>query len=471
MSLFNRLGNLFQKRSRTIGVLMESLELHQVTWTNWDMYNRLSNEGYLKNLVVFTCLNLRSSALSSIPFFAYKEGAHGKKRMLPKEHPLSKLLLRPNPSQSFKEFAEQWLLHLTIGGNAYTEIVRAGKKDVPREIYSLRPDRVKIMHNSRGISGYIYSPEFSQYSIGAGNDWMQEFAGKSLDKKSQSRVAGFDHTPLNSVSWRSNTLTGESDLIHVKYFSPLDDLYGMSPLRAIGREIDLHNAFGDWNKRFVDNNCQPAFILTSQTKVTPDRIQAIKKEIMENSTLISAGRPMLFEGGIEIQKMGHSPKDIDYIESRNSYARDIAVALGVPPILIKNEGNSTFSNKKEARVEFHESTVTDDADRFVSILDRGLVPKFNEPGLKIGYDMSMLPVSVSKRTNKWDLTMKAVDKGIISVNEGREKLNYDPIEGGDNVFMQQTRRTMDYQIEEGKQNLATDDSDDDDSNNNNKDED
>ena len=40
---------------------------------------------------------------------------------------------------------------------------------------------------------------------------------------------------------------------------------------------------------------------------------------------------MLLEGGLDWRAMSLSPKDVDFTESKRQAARDIALALGVPP--------------------------------------------------------------------------------------------------------------------------------------------
>ena len=48
----------------------------------------------------------------------------------------------------------------------------------------------------------------------------------------------------------------------------------------------------------------------------------------------NAGRPMLLEGGLDWKPMGFSPSDMEFYQTKEAAAREIAIAFGVPPMLI-----------------------------------------------------------------------------------------------------------------------------------------
>ena len=64
----------------------------------------------------------------------------------------------------------------------------------------------------------------------------------------------------------------------------------------------------------------------------------------------NAGKPILLEGGLQWQEMNLTPKDMDFIESKNSAARDIALAFGVPPQLLTIKGDNSYNNMQEATI-------------------------------------------------------------------------------------------------------------------------
>ena len=65
-----------------------------------------------------------------------------------------------------------------------------------------------------------------------------------------------------------------------------------------------------------------------------------------------AGRPLLLEGGLDWKSMSMSPRDMDFLEAKHTAAREIALAIGVPPMLLGIPGDNTYSNMAEANRAF-----------------------------------------------------------------------------------------------------------------------
>ena len=55
--------------------------------------------------------------------------------------------------------------------------------------------------------------------------------------------------------------------------------------------------------------------------------------------------------------MSLSPRDMDFLEAKNAAAREIALALGVPPMLLGIPGDNTYANFQEANRTFWRQTV------------------------------------------------------------------------------------------------------------------
>ena len=87
-------------------------------------------------------------------------------------------------------------------------------------------------------------------------------------------------------------------------------------------------------------------------------IVKLKKNLKTNySGAKNAGKPLLIEGDMEWLEMSMSPSDMDFINSKNTSARDIATAFRVPPILLTIGGDATFTNMQEARLSLYEETI------------------------------------------------------------------------------------------------------------------
>ncbi|HRD78462.1 MAG TPA: phage portal protein [Hyphomicrobiaceae bacterium] len=169
-----------------------------------------------------------------------------------------------------------------------------------RELHALRPDRVRVIP---GADGW---PEAFEYAV----------AGQTV------RIEG-EATP------------GIRAILHQKLFHPANDHYGLSPIEAAATAIDIHNAASRWNKALLDNSARPsgALVYTARDgQLSPEQFERLRSELEAGfQGAANAGRPLLLEGGLDWKAMSLSPKDLDFIEAKNAAAREIALAMGVPP--------------------------------------------------------------------------------------------------------------------------------------------
>jgi HK97 family phage portal protein len=390
---------LWGQKASGAGFLHSLYSIGQPKWTP-RKYDEFAKEGYQRNVIAYRCIQLIAAGAASVPWLLYQ----GENEVEDENHELLKLLKRPNPQQGGADLFEAWYAFELIAGNSYMEAV-GPDMGPPKELYALRPDRMKVIPSNLG------TPAAYEYQVG------------SLKR-----------------SWQMNPLTGEGPILHIKRFNPLDDWYGMSPIEAAAYGIDQHNSAGAWNQALLQNSARPSGMLSAQPKegpptLTDEQFNRLKSEIDEKfSGPANAGRPMLGEGGLVWQEMAWNPKDMDWMNGRNLSARDICAAFGVPSMLVNVEGDATYANYKEARLALWEDTICPLIDRRVDALNNWLVPKFGED-LRLGYDEDAISALGPKREELWARVDKAT---FLSINEKRAAVGYDDVEGGDDVLVPST---------------------------------
>lgn len=290
------------KASRT-GPLIALESLHQPVWSPRD-YASFAREGFMQNAIVFRAVRMVAEAAASVPLLLYDGDVEIE------AHPLLDLIARPNPVATAPDLLEAWYGYLLVSGNAYLEAVATGG-DI-RELYALRPDRMQVVPGPDGWpEAYVYS------------------------------AAG------ESVRFADAIVPGVRPILHVKLFHPANDHYGLSPLEAAATAIDIHNTASRWNKALLDNSARPsgALVYTARDgNLSPEQFERLKSELEAGfQGAAHAGRPLLLEGGLDWKSMSLSPKDMDFIEAKHVAAREIALALGVPPMLLGIPGDNTFS--------------------------------------------------------------------------------------------------------------------------------
>jgi hypothetical protein len=150
--------------------------------------------------------------------------------------------------------------------------------------------------------------------------------------------------------------------------------------RVRATAIDIHNTASGWNKALLDNSARPSGALVyaaSNGQMTDDQFTRLKGELETNfQGARQAGRPLLLEGGLDWKPLSLSPKDMDFIEAKNVAAREIALAIGVPPMLLGIPGDNTYSNYQEAQRAFWRQTVLPLVNRTARALSSWLSPAF-----------------------------------------------------------------------------------------------
>lgn len=345
-------------------------------------YAALAREGFIKNAIVYRAVRLVAESAGSLSLLAY-EGAQERD-----PHPLTDLLARPNPRADGPAFLETIAAYLLLAGNAYIEAVALD--GMPRELYALRPDRVRAVP---GADGW---PEAYDYTV----------AG---------RTVRFDQT------------ASPPPILHLTFFHPLDDHYGLAPLEAAAVALDTHNAAAKWNKALLDNAARPSGALVyagpDGAVLSDAQFERLKRELADTYQGASnAGRPLLLEGGLDWKAMSLTPKDMDFLEAKHNAAREIALAFGVPPMLLGIPGDNTYSNYQEANRAFWRQTVLPLGARLASALAQWLGPVFGDVRLVV--DADRIEALNADRAALWERVSNAP---FLTLNEKRELLGFGPL--------------------------------------------
>ncbi|MFA5900721.1 MAG: phage portal protein [Hyphomicrobium sp.] len=371
-----------EAKASATGPLIAWEPLGQPVWSPRD-YAAFAREGFMQNAIVYRSVRMIAEAAASVPLLAY-DGDDEIDR-----HPLLDLIARPSPDHTATDFLEAWYGFLLVSGNAYVEAVGVGGQ--LRELYVLRPDRMKVIP---GPSGW---PEAFEYSANG-------------------TCARFAEEPLPGVR----------PILHTRLFHPDNDHYGMSPIEAAAVAIDIHNEASAWNKALLDNSARPSGALVyggASGNLTAEQFKRLRGELEEAfQGARNAGRPMLLEGGLDWKPLSLSPKDMDFIAAKHAAARDIALALGVPPMLLGIPGDNTYSNYGEAQRAFWRGTVLPLVSRMTRAFSAWLVPAYGG-GLELRPDLDQVEGLSAEREALWARIERA---SFLTQDEKRAAVGYGP---------------------------------------------
>lgn len=346
----------------------------------------LTRSGFAANPVGFRAVRLISEAAAALPLLL--QDAERRYEV----HPVLDLLRRPNPMQGRAELMEAIYGHLLLSGNAYVEAVQG--RDGPIELHVLRSDRMAVVP---GTDGW---PVAYDYTVGA-------------------RTHRFD-------------MTGDlPPVCHIRSFHPMDDHYGLSPMQAAAVALDVHGAASTWSKALLDNAARPSGAIIyrgaeGQGTLSPDQYDRLVSEMeAHHQGARNAGRPMLLEGGLDWKPMGFSPSDMEFHKTKEAAAREIAMAFGVPPMLLGVPGDATYANYAEANRAFYRLTVLPLAGRVTAALSHWLGRQFGIE-VELKPDPDQIPALAAERDAAW-ARVAAAD--FLTQAEKRAALGLPPVEG------------------------------------------
>ena len=338
-------------------------------------YEAQVREAYLGNPVAQRAVRLVAESVAWAPVYAM-DGAAGAAA--------SARAVGLATPQLLETVASQLLLH----GNAYVQLL-LDADGAPAELFALRPERVSVEPGAAG--------------------WPAAYLYKAGETKS--RLPARDGL-------------GRPSLVHLKAMHPLDDHYGLGCLGAAAGAVAIHNAASRWNKALLDNAARPSGALVHAAPdgaaMSGEQYERLKEELeAQFQGAANAGRPLLLEGGLSWQALSLSPADMDFVGLKAAAAREIALAFGVPPMLLGLPGDSTYANYREANRALWRLTVLPMAERILAGLAGALAAWW--PGVKLALDVDQVTALAEDRERLWAQVSGA---GFLSDEEKREMLGF-----------------------------------------------
>ena len=278
--------------------------------------------------------------------------------------------------------------NLLLHGNAYVQLI-ADDRDRPEELCPMRPERVSVVCDERGWPvAYLY--------------------------RACGQVTRFERRdPLE-----------RQQLAHIKALHPRDDHYGLGCIEAAIAAASVHNRAAKWNKALLDNAARPSGALSYEpadgASLSVEQFKRLKDELTaEFSGSGNAGRPLLLEGGLKWQALSLTPADMDFVALKEGAARDIALAFGVPPVLVGLPGDATYANAREAGRALYRQTSLPMAARILNAIG-SMLGDWLGP-VRLAVDTDQISELADDRAKLWEQVGAA---GFLSDEEKRDMLGF-----------------------------------------------
>ena len=347
-------------------------------------YSSLAGDGYQSNADVYACVREIAVAVRGIPIRAMRQTGAGETEPLDDGHPLQVLLRQPNPRMSGSAFMEWLTSYQLIAGNAFIAKGVPEGLSIARELYLLRPDTVKAVAGATvgTVDHYEYRP------------------GKG---------AVFHYAPELVCDF--------------PFFHPTDELSGMSPMQAASKGIDIGNRGRTWNYNLLGNSARPSGLLSTDQGLTPDQRDALQQAIAANfAGTDNAGKIPVLEAGLTWQQTSMSPGEMEWDGMLKMSTRDICKVFNVPPELVGDSANKTYSNYQEARRALYMETVLPLMDWICDELTGWLAPSYGT-GITIGYDASGIEALAEDTERLW---ARLAGAWYLTPNQRLQQMGFEP---------------------------------------------
>jgi HK97 family phage portal protein len=353
------------------------------------------------NSAVFACLQSLAVAIAEPELVVYRRTRS--ERVELEASPLGDLLARPNPYFSLDALLAHVVVSMHVDGNGYWRKIRSGHPTRGNvvELWPIAPTR--IMPFTRSGSGDFIT--YYEYTSAEGRP-------ETID-------------PVN--------------IVHVRYgLDDADHRLGCSPLRRLVAEISSDAQATRYADRLLANLAINGLTLSFDKDAREIRNQAeadaIKARLQGAFGGDNVGDVAVLSPGATLSALGFSPEQMDLKVLHRVPEERISAVLGVPAIVAglgAGLDRSTYSNFREAREAFTEQKLIPLWRQIAGELTLQLVPDFgSDRAVLVDFDIGTIRALADDENAKATRLKALVDGGILTKDEARAELGYEPLPNG-----------------------------------------
>ncbi len=313
------------------------------------------------------------------------------------DHPLARILRRPNWVQTWFEFAVQMHVALVLRNNAYAVILRDAK-GAPQYLIPVNPDAVMVMEAGDGSIFY------------------------NVNRVGLFQIAALRDLPV---------AIPEEDILHIRGLA-FNIHVGVSTIGVARDSIGVAMGLEQQAARWIDNGARPSGVLQTDKKLTPDTAAKLKRQWEDfKSGIQNTGKTAILEDGIKWEPMALTSVDLQFIEQRKMAIEDVARWFSVPPYKLGVvDGYPRGASIDDLDQAYVNATIMPDCEMWEQKLD--MVFGLFDDDLMVDFDeRNLLRASEKTRINNQRLKVMS---GLATPNECRREEGLPPMKGGDELM-------------------------------------
>lgn len=350
------------------------------------------------NELIFSCINKTGNAASQINLLVRDRNS----KILLKDHPLQKLLRKPNRFMSEFDLWYTVIMLQMLSGRAVLEKERNNAGEVIG-LWPLRPDWLKVVpSDTRLIAGFYFGP--------------------SADNRVFIPYEDTVDLPLNDPN------------MPIIPFDPI------APATVAARITETDSTITDFVKLVFDKGGVPPGLLKTKQKLMDTQVKILRRRWRERyGGMQNWLEPAILDSDAEYQRMGMTMKEMgfDFLDRRNESR--VCMVLDIPPIVVGAYVGielSSYDNYLTARSAWWQDSLI---PRFVNTRDRiftELAPEYTDgERLELFLNLDNVYALQDDIEKVWGRSLNAVRAGVFTVNMALQEMGKNPIGSQGDVFL------------------------------------
>lgn len=234
-----------------------------------------------------------------------------------------------------------------------------------------------------------------------------------------------EKTYIEKYTYNETITFTPKEIIHIKENSFYSIYRGVSRLKPALRTMVLTKRMREFQDNFFKNGAVPGLVLKSPNTLS-EKIKERMIQSWQARYRPDAGgrRPLILDGGIEIDEISNvNFRELDFQSAIEENEKIILKALGIPPILLDSGNNANL--RPNMRLYYLETILP-----IIRKINFAMERFF---GFEIVEEASNIPALQPELRDQASYYQALVNTGIISPNEARTALNFEPVDGYDDL--------------------------------------
>lgn len=365
---------------------------------------------------LYACLSRISQDIGTMPFVLKRKDQNRIWREVEGDSPYWPVLRKPNKFQTDQQFREAWVLSLLIHGNAYI-LKQRDNRGIVTDLYVMDPCRVMPMIADNGDVYYQVNYPNAQ------NLLPENYPAEQLT------IPAFE-------------------IIHHRINCFIHQLVGIPPLCAANLPAVKNLKILRNSTEFFANGARPGGILTAPAGITEEAALLIKEAWQQQYGSGNQGKIAILGADLKYTDLGMSSGADSQLVAQLEYSdRQVCQPFHVPPFMAGIGEIPAGMKVDEVTTAYYQRALRPIVEGMERLLDEGL--RISRPmGVELD-ENALLRMDPGKRA---EVVTKLVGGGVATPNEGRFEFDYEPLEGGDTVYMQQ----QDFPLDQVRKNKIVD---------------